>query len=266
MRRSFRRLFAGLAAGLAAIVLTIGAVDAQTVDEIIKRGKVIIAVDPTSAPFGVSGADGQPDGYDVDVAKLVAKNLGVQLELVPVTSTNRIPYLLTNRVDMVISLFSITPERALQVAFSIPYAGVGTIIAGRKDRALTSVDQLKGLKVGVPRGTIPDILLTKLAPEGTQIMRYDDEATSIQAMVTGQVDALGSSTTALRILNRGKAEKEFETKIVLTENHFGVGVRRGQADLLRWLNTMIYAIKNNGELNAICEKWTDEKLGALPVF
>src|SRR5262249_37354208 len=152
------------------------------------------------------------------------------------------------------SLFSITPERALQVAFSDPYAAVGTIIAARKDRPLTSLDQLKGLKVGVPRGTIPDILLTKSAPEGIQIMRYDDEATSIQAMIAGQVDALGSSTTALRLLNRGKTEKEFEAKIVLVQNHFGIGVRRGQTDLLRWLNTMIYVIKNNGELDAICEK------------
>ena len=96
-----------------------------------KRGKVLIAVDPTSGPFGVTGADGKPDGYDVDVAKLVAKYMGVQLELVPVTSTNRIPFLLTNRVDMVISLFAITPQRALQVAFSIPYARAATVMLAR---------------------------------------------------------------------------------------------------------------------------------------
>jgi polar amino acid transport system substrate-binding protein len=250
---------------LASLMLA-GVAHAQTVDDIIKRGKVIVAVDPTSAPFGMTGSDGQPDGYDVDVAKLVAKYMGVQLELVPVTSTNRIPYLLTNRVDMVISLFSITPERALQVWFSDPYASVGTVVTARKDRKIGSYDDLKGLKVGVPRGTIPDILLTKMALPNVQIMRFDDEATSIQALVTGQVDALGSSTTALLVLNRGKAEKEFESKIVLTENHFGIGMRRGQTDLLQWLNTFVYAVKNNGELSAIAQKWTGEKLGSLPVF
>jgi polar amino acid transport system substrate-binding protein len=243
-----------------------GVANAQSVDDIISKGKIAIAVDPTSAPFGITGTDGQPDGYDVDVAKLVAKYMGVELELVPVTSTNRIPYLLTNRVDLVISLFSITPERALQVWFSDPYAAVGTIITARKEKQIKSFDDLKGLKVGVPRGTIPDILLTKKALPGVEIMRFDDEATSIQALVTGQVDALGSSTTALIVLNRGKAEKEFESKITLVQNHFGIGMRRGQEDLHQWLNTFIYSIKTNGELDAIARKWTGEGLQPLPTF
>lgn len=252
-------------AGLVAIGMMAGqAAFAQTVDEIIKAGKVRIAVDPTSAPFGVTGTDGNPDGLDVDVAKLAAKYLGVQLELVPVTSQNRIPYLLTNRVDLVISLFAITPERALQVSFSSPYAAVGTIVTARADKKIETFADLKGKKVGVPRGTIPDTLLTRMALQDVQIVRFDDEATSLQALATGQVDALGSSTTALLVLNRGKPTKEFERKLTLVENHFGIGVRRGQFDLLQWLNSFIYAIRANGELNAITEKWTGEKMGSLP--
>ena len=76
---------------------------AQTIDEIIKRGKV------TTPIFGLAGPDGQPEGYDPDVARLAAKYLGVQVEFVPVTGANRLPFLLTNRVDMVIALFGITP-------------------------------------------------------------------------------------------------------------------------------------------------------------
>ncbi|MCO5093377.1 transporter substrate-binding domain-containing protein [Bosea sp. (in: a-proteobacteria)] len=260
-----KRILNWASAALATLCLTLTtAAGAQTVDDIIKRGTVQIAVDPTSAPFGITGSDGQPDGFDVDVARLVAKYLGVKLELVPVTSQNRIPYLLTNRVDMVISLFSVTPERALQVQFSSPYAAVGTIVTARADRKIASFADLKGLKVGVPRGTIPDNLLTKMALPDVQIVRFDDEATSIQALVSGQVDALGSSTTALLVLNRGKAQKEFERKLTLVENHFGIGIRRGQSDLLQWLNTFVYAIRANGELNALTEKWTGEKMGALP--
>jgi len=254
---------------ITALALTAGiffsqSLKAQTIDDIIKKGTVQIAVDPTSAPFGVTGTDGQPDGFDVDVAKLVAKYLGVKLELVPVTSQNRIPYLLTNRVDMVISLFSVTPERALQVSFSNPYAAVGTIITAKIDKKISTFTDLKGMKVGVPRGTIPDTLLTKMALPDVQIVRFDDEATSLQALATGQVDALGSSTTALIVLNRGKSQKEFERKLTMVENHFGIGVRRGQSDLLQWLNTFVYSIRTNGELNAITEKWTGEKMGQLP--
>ena len=255
-----------LAVLLLASLSMINAARAQSIDDILSKGKVVIAVDPTSAPFGITGTDGQPDGYDVDLAKLVAKSMGVELELVSVTSTNRIPYLLTNRVDLVISLFAITPERALQVWFSDPYAAVGTIITARKDKKIASFDDLKGLKIGVPRGTIPDLLLTKKALEGIEIMRFDDEATSIQALVSGQVDALGSSTTALIVLNRGKAEKEYESKITLVQNHFGIGMRRGQEDLRQWLNTFLYAIKTNGELNAISQKWTGDDQKTLPTF
>lgn len=250
---------------VATVLMMMGA-QAQTIDELVSKRKVVVAVDPTSAPYGITGPDGQPDGYDVDVAKLLAKYMGVELELVPVTAANRIPYLLTKRVDVVVSLFSITPERALQVWFSDPYATVGTVVTARTDKPIKSFDDLKGLKVGVPRGNIPDLILTKKALPGVEIMRFDDEATSIQALVTGQVDALGSSTSALVVLNRGKANKEFEAKLTLVENHFGIGMRRGQADLKQWLNTFVYAIKNNGELDAISRKWTGEGLKPLPTF
>src|SRR5436190_19625385 len=94
---------------------------AQTVDEIIKRGKVIIGVNTTTPIFGLLGKDGQPEGYDPDVARLVGKYLGVPVEFVSVTGANRIPNLLSGKVDMLICLFGITPEPALQGWYSIPY-------------------------------------------------------------------------------------------------------------------------------------------------
>src|SRR6478609_2816641 len=95
---------------------------AQTIDDIIKRGKIIVGINTTTPIFGLMGKDGQPEGYDPDVARLMGKYLGVPVEFVPVTGANRIPYLLTGRVDVLICLFGITPERAQQVWYSIPYA------------------------------------------------------------------------------------------------------------------------------------------------
>ena len=92
----------------------------QTVDEIIKRGKVIVGVNTTTPIFGLMGKDGQPEGYDPDVARLVGKYLGVEVEFVSVTGANRIPFLVSSRVDMLICLFGITPERAQQVWYSMP--------------------------------------------------------------------------------------------------------------------------------------------------
>src|SRR5262247_2007659 len=108
------------------LALAIGAAGlpagAQTVDEIIKRGKVIVGVNTTTPIFGLMGKDGQPEGYDPDVARLVGKYLGVEVEFVSVTGANRIPFLVSSRVDMLICLFGITPERAQQVWYSMPYA------------------------------------------------------------------------------------------------------------------------------------------------
>ena len=75
-------------------------------------------------PFGITTADGKPDGYDADVAKLLAKHMGVPVEIVPVTGPNRIPYLLTNKVDLLVASLGITPARAEQVQFSEPYAAI----------------------------------------------------------------------------------------------------------------------------------------------
>ena len=89
--------------------------------------------------------------YDVDVAKLMAKYLGVELELVPVTGPNRIPYLLTSKVDVLVAIFGITPERARQVQFSIPYSSIDIVLMAPKDSKIANAADLKALKVGVAR-------------------------------------------------------------------------------------------------------------------
>ena len=90
--------------------------------DILSSGKVKIAVPEAFAPFGSVGATGEHEGYDVDVAKLIAKDLGVELELVPVVSKRRIPFLETDRVDLVISTMGANPSRAKSINFSSAYA------------------------------------------------------------------------------------------------------------------------------------------------
>ena len=116
----------------------------QTVDEIIKRGKVIIGVNTTTPIFGLAGKE-PARGYDPDVARLLGKYLGVSVEFVPVTGANRLPYLLTSRVDVVICLFGITPERAQQVWFSIPYASEAAVLVAPGAGPSRGIDDLAGL-------------------------------------------------------------------------------------------------------------------------
>jgi polar amino acid transport system substrate-binding protein len=256
-----------------AITLGFGAVHAtepaaaQTVDDIIKRGKIIVGVNTTTPVFGLMGANGEPEGYDPDVARLAAKYLGVKVEFVPVNGVNRIPYLLTSKVDVLICLFGITPERAQQVWYSIPYAVEAATLVAPASLKVKTIDDLKGLRVGVPRGAMQDLMLTPLVQEkGFTLQRFDDEATELQALISGQVDIGGTGLLVNQTLNRNNPGKDYEVKIVLRPLHFGIGVRRGQADLLQWLNTFVYTIKNNGELDAISRKWRGRPLEELPVF
>jgi polar amino acid transport system substrate-binding protein len=245
---------------------TASAVSALTVDEIVKRGKVVIGVNTTTPIFGILGADGQPEGYDPDVARLVGKYLNVKVEFVPVTAANRIPYLLTNRVDMVIALFGITPERAQQVWFSVPYGNDAAVLVAPKSVAVKSIEDLAGKRVGVPRGASQDLVLTESAPRSAEIMRFDDEATGLQALISGQIDLAGTGLLVHRSLNRNDPSKEYEVKLILRPLHFGIGIRKGEIELLQWLNTFVYYIKNTGELEAISRKWRELPLDAMPTF
>jgi polar amino acid transport system substrate-binding protein len=237
---------------------------AQTIDEIIQRGKVVIALDGSNPPFGSLGKDGQNEGYEPDVARLIGKYLGVQVEFVVATPQNRIASLLTNRVDMM--MIGITPERAKSVWFSIPYATDGAVLVGPASVQVKTLADLVGKRVGIPRGAMQDIVLSQSAPPGAIIMRFDDQATAVQALIAGQVDLAGTGMLAYQILNRDDPGKQYETKLVLRPLHFGFGIRRGSTDLLQWLNTAVYAIKNNGELEAISQKWRGLPVGPLPVF
>ncbi|MHA6732166.1 transporter substrate-binding domain-containing protein [Devosia sp. A369] len=239
---------------------------AQTIDEILSRGKVIIAVDVTTPPHGRIDENGQPDGFDPALARLVAENLGVEVELVPVTSQNRIPFLLSNRVDMVISLFSITPERAQQVWFSNPYANDASVLAAAADVEVASLEDLSGKRVGVPRGTLQDAILTEANIDGITLQRYDDESATIQALLSNQIDVLGTGSLVPNELNKRAPGKDYEVKIVLREAHYGIGIRKNQIDLQQYLNVLIYTLQKNGTLDELAVKYRGAPLPPLPTL
>ena len=270
MSRAFRLLQslpATFAIGLIAVLYAPAAGALQTIDDIIKKGTIVVGVSTTTPIFGLIGQQGEPEGYDPDVARLLAKYLGVKVDFVSVTGANRIPLLLSGRVDVLICLFGITPERAQQVWYSIPYAYEAATLVAPAALKVKTLDDLKGKRVGVPRGAMQDLLLTPIAqPKGFQLQRFDDEATELQALIAGQIDLGGTGLLVNQRLNRNNPGKDYQVKIVLRPLHFGIGVRRGEIDKLQWLNTFIYTIKNNGELDAISRKWRERPLEDLPVF
>lgn len=258
-----RRIF--LAVALLACWVCAPGARAQSVDDILKRGTLVVAIDLTNPPWGYLDANQEPAGFDPALAKLMADRLGVKLQIERVTSPTRIPFLLSGRADVVISTLSITTERAKQVWFSIPYARNPLILIAAKSKPYKAYADLKGARVAVPRGSPQDLTVTKEAP-GATIMRFEDDASAQQALVTGQADVLGGGILVPAVLNRMHPGEEYEPKIELARLYMGMAIRRGQADLLRWVNSFIFSIKEGGELERLHKDLLNVPVGDLPVF
>ena len=239
---------------------------AQTVDEILSRGSINIGVLVDLPPYGILNDKQEPDGYDIDVAKLLGKYLGVKVNLVQLTSPNRIPFLLTNKVDLIVATFGVTPERAKQVLFSIPDSAIENVVFAPKDKKITSMDDLKGLKVGVPRGTVQDVILSSALGDAVKMSRFDDDPSTYQALITGQVDAIAETGLTGDTTFAANPGAGIERKFILLQQPNGITMRKDQWNLHQWVNTFVYFVKNNGELNAIHEKWFHKPLPNLPTF
>lgn len=232
--------------------------------DILASGTVKIAIPESFAPFGSLGASGEYEGYDVDVAKLIASDLGVELELVPVTSNQRIPFLETDRVDLVIATMGANPERAKSIWFSSAYAPFFSGVFAASGKSIESVADLAGMSVGLTGGTLEDLELTKIAPETTEIIRFGDNAATRAAFESGQVDVLVSGNTVAAEISAANADADIETKFILKESPAFIGVKKGNIDLLFWVNTFILHKTLGGELNDFSNTWLGQDLPALP--
>jgi polar amino acid transport system substrate-binding protein len=259
---SRRRLLAALACTSLLAAVSAPAT-AQTTEDIKKKGSITVGMLVDFPPYGTVDSSNQPDGYDADVARLLAKDLGVKLNLVPVTGPNRIPFLLTNKVDVLVASLAVTPERAKQVQFSKPYSAATIVLLAPKGKNIKAPADLKGVRVAVARASTQDTALTAIAPEGTEIRRFDDDASAMQALLAGQVDAIGCSTTvAAQIAKRAGADA-YESKLVLKQQFMAVAMRQGQPDLLKTVDAFIAKNTANGELNKLYRKWLQADLPAM---
>jgi polar amino acid transport system substrate-binding protein len=266
---SYRKWVIGLAAlaWAAAAGPTSAQAPGQTLDTILKRGRVLIGMDMSAPPFAYQDEKQQPAGSEVETARLIAKDLGVELEIVPTSAANRIPYLVTGRVDMMMGAFSIFPDRAKSVWFSAPYGSVTSVVLAPQATNIKSYGDLVGKKVSVSRGTYTEQVLMAALPKDAQIVRFDDDAQAMAAMASGQVNAYGVGNVPGSALIKRFPERHYEIKISIPpRNWYSVGVRPGDADLLQWLNTFVFFHRENGDLKKIYETVIGDTLPPPPVL
>ncbi|WP_034295137.1 transporter substrate-binding domain-containing protein [Herbaspirillum sp. RV1423] len=234
---------------------------ADQLDDIKKAGKVRVAIAMGTPLFSFADANLQPVGSDVETAQQLAKDLGVKLEIVSITNAARIPTLQANRADLVVADLSITPERAKVVDFSVPYAVITIIVGGPKNIPIKDYADLNGKRIGLTRATVNDTLTTQLG-KGAEIVRYEDDATLITSMVTGQVEIFSSTPSNLAEMIKRAPEKNLELKFAQKDFDLGIALNQNQPRLKEWVNNWVAANMRNGKLDAIYVKYHGRHLPA----
>ena len=262
-----RRRLALLPAALLATALfgAAGASRAQTaLDGVLARKTITIAIPTDFPPYGFVGTDLKPQGLDIDMANLIAARLGVQAELVPVTSANRIATLQTRKADLVISTLGKNPEREKVIDFTAAYSPFYQAVFAAKALAIKSPADLAGKTIGVTRGAIEDLELTKIAPAAADIKRFEDNNATVSAFVSGQVQVIATGASVAGNLVARNPQTSLEYKLLLKESPNYIGVAKGEDKLRGRVNEIIAAAKAAGELEKLAQKWLGRPAGDLP--
>jgi polar amino acid transport system substrate-binding protein len=258
----FRRTFIALCTAVLAGSAFTTSAHADALADIQARGTIRIAVPQDFPPFGSVGTDMAPVGYDIDMAEAIAERLGVSVELVPVTSANRIPYLQTNRVDLVISSLGKNAEREAVIDFTDAYAPFYNGVFGESDLTLAGPEDLAGLTVGVTRGAVEDLTLTELVSDNVEISRYEDNNGTISAFLSGQVDLIATGNVVAAAILERDPQRRPELKFLVQNSPCYIGLNKNEPALLEAVNTVIADMKADGSLNAIAQRWLKADLPA----
>lgn len=258
-----RHFLMGGAALLAAPALLTRSALAITPAEIKANGKLVIGIQGDNPPFGFVNTSGKQEGFDADIGGLFGKELGVPVEFVPLAVANRIPALTAGRVDILFATMAMLPDRAKAVQFSKPYvANYITLVAPKPMAIKTNADMAK-LTIGVPRSSVQDTQITKNAPADATIRRFDDDAATIQALISGQVQAVGGNMFYVQRLNQTKPDA-FEDKLEFTRLYNGACTRLGEKEINAAVNAFIDKIRSNGDLAKIYATWMKVPMPTFP--
>lgn len=187
----------------------------------------------------------------------------MKVEFVPLAVANRIPALLTGKVDVLFATMGMTAERAKTIQYSKPYAGNVLSVYGPKDKKIAGYDDLTGVAVGVPKSSAMDTAITAGAGSKANILRFDDDAANIQALISGQVEVVGGNQFYGDRLNKA-ADGKYESKFDLTTLYNGAGTRPGEKDWNETINAFLDKIKSDGQLAKIYDKWMKREVPAFP--
>ncbi len=213
----------------------------RTLDQIKESGTVIIGVFSDKAPFGYVDDAGEYQGYDIEFANRLVTDLGTQVEWVATDPANRVPFLESNKVDIILANFTVTDERAEKVDFSLPYMKVQLGVVSPDSALIKSVDDLAGKTLIVVKGTTAETFFEQEYPD-VELQKYDQYADAYNALLDGRGDAFSTDNT--EVLAWAKENPGFTVGIdaLGNEDTIAAAVAKGNDTLLGFIDDEIKAL------------------------
>jgi len=226
--------------------------------EIKNRGKIIVGVRSDTRPFGYRDIEGNLQGFDIDLARIIAKHIFADMdavELVPVTASNRISMLNSRKVDMLIATMSITDQRSLVVDFSTPYYMAGQAILVKNKTDISSIKQLNGKRIIIVYGSTGENSIRMNAPEAI-IRGYKDYHLAYNALKNNEADAMIADDTILYNITLNDPSVKILDKR-FSKEPYAVAFRKGKESekLQEAVNFTINLMQHSGKLRKLQAKW-----------
>ena len=213
----------------------------RTVDEIKDSGEITIGVFSDKNPFGYVDNDGKFQGYDVYFAERIAKDLGVELKLVPVEAASRVEFLETAKVDIILANFTVTDERKEKVDFALPYMKVALGVVSPDSATITDAEQLNGKTLIVVKGTTAESYFTENYPD-VKLQKYDEYNEAYSALQDGRGDAFSTDNTEVLAWSMNNPGFTVGVESLGSTDAIAPAVTKGNETLLNWLNDEITSL------------------------
>lgn len=226
---------------------------ARSLEEIKESGKLIIGVFSDKAPFGYVDEKGEYQGYDIYLGNRLAQDLGVEVEYISVEPASRVEYLKTGKADIILANFTVTPERAEQVDFALPYMKVALGVVSPDSSLITSPEQLNGKTLIVAKGTTAETYFTANHPE-VNLLKFDQYTETYNALLDGRGDAFSTDNT--EVLAWALQNEGFTVGIesLGSLDTIAPAVQKGNTELLDWINERIVALGQENFFHAAFEE------------
>lgn len=210
----------------------------RTVDQIKESGEITIGVFSDKNPFGYVDNDGKFQGYDVYFADRIAKDLGVELKLVPVEAASRVEFLETAKVDIILANFTVTDERKEKVDFALPYMKVALGVVSPDSAIITDAEQLNGKTLIVVKGTTAESYFTENYPD-VKLQKYDEYNEAYSALQDGRGDAFSTDNTEVLAWSMNNPGFTVGVESLGSTDAIAPAVTKGNETLLNWINDEI---------------------------